>query len=764
MRILFTYLSVFVVLIAVASCSVRRHIPPDERIYKGHKIKLEKHSEVKRSNKKLKKDIAIAITPRPNKFFLGHPWKVWWWYKIGPPKREKGLKAFLRNRLGEPPVFSSRVNAPNTAENIEGRLENLGYFHSTAQGDTVNKSYFTTAHYKVQVQPQYHISAITWVSDSTPVMKQLQRVQERRRSLLKVGKPYNLDEIAAERDRLDVALKNRGYYYFNPDYLMAYADSTVGDRGVHLYLNLKQNTPNYVRQPYRINRINVYPNYSLVSNELDTSRYGFEVQDTLHIRDTLKVFKPELFVQTITYRPGSLYRSRSQNNTLNRFISLGSFKFVKNRFEIADSGKNLLDVYYYLTPAKKRSIQGMIDGFTKENNFIGAQVSVNWKHRNAFRGAEQLGVKGFVGAEVSYADSLRRNSNFRIGGEVSLKMPRYAVPFLNIKENYLYPPSTNLVLGYELMRKQLFYTRNLLHGRYDFTWKKTRNSTTTFAPFSLSYLRATNISDSFYIQAAQSPALLLNVNSEAILGTYFSYIYSPSRPRYRNKWVLQGSIDLSGNIAGLISGAKEYRSKKVFGTPFAQFVKTDFDIHYTRTLQSRVDWANRLQIGIGIPYNNSRLLPFTKQYIIGGSNSLRGFTVRSVGPGTYRPTQEDQAFFQIIGGDFKILANSELRFPISGKLMGAVFADVGNIWTKDTLQFGPEAQLTRDWIKELAVASGFGIRFDATVILIRLDLGIPLRKPYLPEGERWVIKDINFASSEWRRNNLVLNIALGYPF
>src|SRR5690606_27058240 len=214
--------------------------------------------------------------------------------------------------------------------------------------------------------------------------------------------------------------------------------------------------------------------------------------------------------------------------------------------------------------------QGMIDGFTKENNFIGAQVSVNWKHRNAFRGAEQLGVKGFVGAEVSYADSLRRNSNFRIGGEVSLKMPRYAVPFLNIKENYLYPPSTNLVLGYELMRKQLFYTCNLVHGRYDFTWKKTRNSTTTFAPISLSYLRATNISDSFYRQAAQSPALLLNVNSEAILGTYFSYTYSPSRPRYRNKWILQGSIDLSGNIAGLISGAKEYRSKKVFGTPFAQ--------------------------------------------------------------------------------------------------------------------------------------------------------------------------------------------------
>ncbi|RYG53898.1 MAG: hypothetical protein EOO01_03090, partial [Chitinophagaceae bacterium] len=132
--------------------------------------------------------------------------------------------------------------------------------------------------------------------------------------------------------------------------------------------------------------------------------------------------------------------------------------------------------------------------------------------------------------------------------------------------------------------------------------------------------------------------------------------------------------------------------------------------------------------------------------------------------GSYRPTLEDQQFFQIIGGDFKLLANSELRFPLSGRLKGAVFADIGNIWTKDTIQFGKAAQISKNWWKELAVASGFGVRFDATVILIRVDLGIPLRKPYLPDGERWVIKDINFASSEWRRENLVLNIALGYPF
>lgn len=746
------------------SCSVGKYLPPGERLYRGHSVKIQKHPELKKKTKKIRSEIAVAIQPRPNKFLLGQPWKVWWWYKIGTPRKEKGLKSFLRKRLGEPPVFSSRVNAPNTAQNIVGRLDNLGYFHSSAQGDTVNSKSYTRARYTVQVQPQYLLNEITWVSDSTPLLKQLQRIQQQPRGFLKKGKPYNLDEIAAERDRIDLSLKNRGYYYFNPDYLMAYADTTAGNRSVNLFLNIKTNTPEIAKYPYRINRINVFPNYSLTSETLDTSKYGFVEYDTLHIRDTMKVFKPQLFAHTITYRPGRVYSGRSQNATLNRFIGLGSFKFVKNRFEIADSVNHKMNVHYYLTPAKKRSIQATVDGFSKENNYIGAGLSATWKDRNAFRGAEQLSVKGFVSAEISYADSLKRNNNFRVGGEVSLRMPRYAIPFFDIKENYIFPPNTNIVLGYELLRKQLFYTKNLMHARYDFTWKPKRNTSFTFAPFSVSYLRATNISDSFLKQAEISPSLLLNINSEAILGTYFSYTYSPSRARDRNKWIFSASIDVSGNVAGLISGAKEFREKTIFGTPFAQFVKTDFDFHFTRSISPRLDWANRLQVGLGFPYNNSALLPFTKQYIIGGSSSIRGFTVRSVGPGSYRPTLEDQQFFQIIGGDYKLLANSELRFPISGRLKGAVFADIGNIWTKDTVQFGKAAQLSKNWWKELAVASGFGIRFDATVILIRVDLGIPLRKPYLPDGERWVLKDINFASSAWRRENLVLNIALGYPF
>ncbi|MBK7305806.1 MAG: BamA/TamA family outer membrane protein [Chitinophagaceae bacterium] len=575
-----------------------------------------------------------------------------------------------------------------------------------------------------------------------------------------------MSNISSERDLLDLYLKTKGYYYFSPDYLMAYADSTIGNRQIDLYLNVKKTTPETARHPYRINKIVVYPNYSLVSTQLDTNILGAIKYDGLHIKDSAKKFKPRLFARTITYRPGRLYNSRSQNSTLNRFINLGAFKFVKNRFDpVVDSGDIYrLNVYYYLTPAKKKSFQGEVNAFSKENNSLGAQLSANWKNRNLFKGAELLTIKAYTGFEVSIADSLRNNNSYRIGGEASIRFPRYAVPFLRIKENNFYPPNTNLLLGYELYRKQLLYTKNLFRLQYDFTWKKNIRTEYTLAPLSISYLNASSITDSFYNQAVVTPAILLNVYSEAILGSYFSYTYNNAQGRRKNKFYFNASIDLSGNLAGLITGAKRYRQKTIFNTPFAQYVKTDFDLHYTRALSNKWDWANRLQVGIGLPYSNSALLPFAKQYIIGGSSSIRGFRVRNLGPGTHKPSADDQRFFQIIGGDYKFLFNTEIRVPITKSLSTAVFVDAGNIWTKDTLLFGPSGKLSKNWYKELAVATGIGLRYDVNVLIIRVDLGIPLRKPYLPDGQRWVFKQIDFGSGVWRRENLILNIALGLPF
>ncbi|MEO6405611.1 MAG: BamA/TamA family outer membrane protein [Ferruginibacter sp.] len=750
-------------MLCMVSCSVQKYLPPGERLYRGATVHVEKSTEVKTKSRQLRNTIALAAKPRANKFLLGQPWKVWWYFKLGEPEHDRGLRRFLRNKLGEAPVLSSRVNAAATAENMQALLENLGYFHSTVSGDTTDYSYFTKAVYTAKVQPQYYLNEIKWVNDSSQLMKILQSTQAR--SVLKKGNPYRLSDITAERDRLDLFLKTKGYYFFNPDYLMAYADSTIGGRKVDLFLNIKTTTPPEAKHAYRINSIVVFPNYTLTSTQLDTSRYGAEYYEGLLIKDTIHKFKSRLFATTITYRPGSVYSSRSQNSTLNRFINLNTFKFVKNRFEPlpATDTSHVMDVYYYLTPAKKKSIQAQVDAFTKENSYLGSQASVSIRNRNTFKGAEQMSLKVYGGFETSYADSLK-NNNYRLGAEATLKFPRYVVPFFHIKENNFYPPNTSMTAGYEWFRKDLLYTKNFFRFQHEYSWKPTYREQYNVSPVSISYLNASQVTDSFYKQALITPAIILNVYDEAILGSFISYTYNTMRPKALEKWYFNTSLDVSGNVAGLLTGAKHFREKKIFGTPFAQYLKLDFDVHYTRKLPGNLEWANRVQVGIGLPYNNSNLLPFAKQYIIGGSNSIRGFRVRSVGPGTYKPTATDQRFFQIIGGDYKFLVNTELRIPFTPKISFATFVDAGNIWTKDTLLFGKAGQLSKEWIKELAVATGVGMRFDATVILIRVDLGIPLRKPYLPDGQRWVLDKINFASGPWRGENLILNIALGLPF
>ena len=328
----------------------------------------------------------------------------------------------------------------------------------------------------------------------------------------------------------------------------------------------------------------------------------------------------------------------------------------------------------------------------------------------------------------------------------------------------MYPARTQLLLGYEYFIKQSFYTKNVFRFNYEFQWRESANKQHIFSPLSLTYLKAANVTDSFYAAAVRTPAILSNVYNEAITATYYSFTYNTLNPLAKNQWFFNVSLEAAGNIVGAIDHAKTPRSKNIFGTPYAQYVKQDFDLRYTKRYRNKLQWANRLQIGVGFPYQNSAFLPFSKQYIIGGSSSIRAFSVRSLGPGSYLPTLKDKTYFQTIGGDYKLLVNSELRIPLFGRFSSAIFTDFGNIWTKDTVLFGRAGQLKKGFLKELAVATGIGLRIDASVILLRLDLGIPLRKPYLPDGQRWVINQINFGDKYWRRDNLIFNIAIGYPF
>lgn len=267
--------------------------------------------------------------------------------------------------------------------------------------------------------------------------------------------------------------------------------------------------------------------------------------------------------------------------------------------------------------------------------------------------------------------------------------------------------------------------------------------------------------------AKGNPTLLKAIEKQFILGTNYNYNYNQlvGKPTMSSGIYFNGNIDLSGNIAGLLTGAdaKNNKPKNILNAQFSQYARLEGDIRYYAKLSETLVWANRFIAGLDLPYGNSLQLPYIKQFFVGGTNSIRAFRSRSIGPGSYIDTTIT-TFLPDQSGDIKLELNTELRAKLFSIVHGAIFIDAGNIWlfNDDPLKQG--AKFSKNFLKEIAVGGGVGLRFDVSFLVIRLDMAIPFRKPWLVDKERWVIDEINFRSPVWRKQNIVWNLGIGYPF
>jgi outer membrane protein insertion porin family len=750
-------------LILASSCSIQKHLPKDTYLYNGADINITKTPDNKTKSKPIKSYLKSATFPKKNKMILGFPYKLAFWYTLGAPKKQGGFKFWLLKQFGEPPVLSNKIDLEANANNMKAYLENKGYFKSAISDSTRVKGYKMTAVYDVLLTKPYIIDSVAWVLDSSKLSHDIS-TRKKRRTFVKKDQQFDLENIKAEGKRIDIALKRIGYYYFSPTYIKTYVDTTNGGNKANLFFSVKKDIPLDATLPQTINAIVIFPNYTLVDPPPDTSKHGMFEYDGVFIRDTVKAFRPYSIVRSINYRSGSLYNVEKHNESLNRLINLGAFKFVKNRYEqVGDStDPSKMNVYYYLTPQKKKTISAELGGFSKSNSFTGAQVNLNWRNRNLFRGAEQLNVKTFGAFEVSSNDSLSKNNNFRVGAELSLTIPRIIVPY-RTKGTRSFLPSTKFAFGYEWQRRQLLYTNNFLRFQYTLNWKKKTNIEHSFSPFSLTVNNTSKLSEEYLEIVNQYPVLQYANKPEMIMGMFYNYVYTSKNPGAKNIYYFVGNIDVAGNISGLIRKPDSVFSKKIGRAYFAQYGKVDFDFRYMRKFGENTYLANRIFVGVGLPYGNSGYLPFSRQYIIGGGASLRGFPPRQLGPGSVKTTADQQISYPQIGGDFKLELQTELRFPLVAKLRGAVFAETGNIWTRTAMLYGPEGMLTKQFLNQLAVDAGVGLRLDVKIFILRLDVAIPLRKPWLPAGSEW-LTNFDFGSSSWRKENLVFNLGFGYPF
>ncbi|OMQ09481.1 BamA/TamA family outer membrane protein [[Flexibacter] sp. ATCC 35103] len=749
----------------VFGCSNTKYLAEGDLLYTGGSVTVKDSIIKKKDRKELEKELEDLLRPKPNKQILGLRPKLWIYNIAGEPKKKKGIRYWLRNKVGEQPVLFSKVDLDYNASVLRSFTENRGYFKSRVSADSTVRNKRVTAEYTVIPKKQYIIKSVTFPDDSLAMSRIIGRSS--RRSLLKVGKPYDLDIIKAERERIDARLKERGYFYFNPDYILAQVDSSKGDHEVKIKLVIKADAPPKALTAYKINKIVVYPNFTVSKDSVKYTQKDIVQYKDFTIIDTANTFKPRVFDRAIFFKKGDLYSRKDHNLTLNRFVNLGTFSFVKNEFKPSDSLKNSLDSYYYLTLLPKKFIRVEVLGKTNSASYTGTEVNVNWNNRNLFRGAELLTVSVFGGADFQLSGANNGKNIYKLGTETSLTWPRFIIPFFHIEGSSEYVPRTKATVRYEFQNRTQLYALNSFKTSFGYQWKENIRKEHQLNILDVTYVSPNNVTAEYKQDIEEDASLGKVIEKQLIFGPTYSYTYTNTmQKRKKNTFYFNGELDLAGNITGLVTGAnvKKNDTIKIFDVPFSQFVKLKADFRHYLKLSKESELASRIIVGAGLPYGNSGALPTSKQFVVGGTNSIRAFRARSLGPGSYVNAETTNNYLPDQSGDLKLEFSTEYRAKLFSIVRGALFVDAGNVWLMNADPNKPGGQITKDFMKDIAVGAGAGLRFDLSFLVLRTDLAFPLRKPYLPQGERWVIDDINFGSGPWRKDNLILNIAIGYPF
>ncbi|MDQ1097541.1 MULTISPECIES: translocation and assembly module lipoprotein TamL [Chryseobacterium] len=756
---------------AVVSCSNTKYLKQGQMLYTGAEVKIENDTLPKKEKNALKSELESNLTPKPNSSFLGLRPRLFFYNITKEPKKEKGLRYWLKYKVGEKPVLLSDVDQEFNRDIIENYSENQGYFNARATYDTISKNRKAEVIYTLRPGARYLISDVKFQRDSTVINQEIQKLTGN--TLLKPGNPFDLDVIKSERQRIDNGLKERGFYYFHPDNIIVQADSTVSkNHKVELNVKLKDNTPALATQQFSIDKVIVFPNYNILDvkngkytipvDKDSLSKYAYE---DIYVIDPQHKFKPKIFDRALYFKTGDLYNRTDHNLTLNRLISLGVFKFVKNEFVVSDSLQHRFDAYYLLTPRELQSLRLEALGRTNSANYAGSELNLNWTHRNFFRGAEQFKAAVYGAFDVQVGGPKDANNIFRAGANAQLSIPRIVAPF-RFNSSSAFVPRTNITLGYEFQNRTQLYTLNTFNASFGYVWKENARKEHDLKIIDVTYVSPANITPKFQEQASQNPYLQRVVDKQLIFGPTYSYTYTNTMLPKTNTIYYKGMVDLAGNLTGLLSGAnaKEGKQKTIFDVPFSQYVKMEHDFRFYHKFAEKTSFASRIIAGIAYPYGNSVQVPYSRQFFVGGSNSIRAFRARTLGPGSYDPRTQKDTFFFDQSGDIKLEMNAEYRANLYKFLNVAVFADAGNIWLVNADEQRPGGQFSKDFLSEVAVGAGVGLRLDFSILVLRLDLAMPLRVPYYEKGDRWTFDRIDFGNSDWRKDNLILNIAIGYPF
>ena len=713
-----------------------------------------------------KEEVEAVLAYPPNNAIFGSsyyhwPWQIGLWIHNACADSKEGLGKWLFNHFGTEPVLVSSVSPEMRAKVATNTLHNYGYFHGRVGYDvtTLSNPKKAKVAYDVHAGQLYRLDSVAYLHFPAAMDSMLTAHMDER--LLKKGDAFSVVNLSNEQTRIESLLRENGYYYFNAAYTTFRADTLIRPNYVQLEVRPVDNRPVEADHPWYIGRTYV----SVRSTDLAPLDNSFDARSyTFQFSGKKLPMRASMWRHAVAHRKGDIYRLSDQKMTLSKLGELGVLSQMDVNYVPRDTTAlcDTLDVMVTAVMDKLYDSTFEMNATMKSNQQVGPGVSYELAKRNAFRGAEKVAFKVFGSYEwQTGAGAQGRNSllnSYEIGTQLTLKYPRFMFPFIS-RKHLRFPANTQFALDADWKNRSKFYNMVSMGLSVTYDWYKHPQLKHSLTLFSLDFDKLNHTTAAFDSIMQANPALYVSMRNQFVPSLSYTLTYQ-SAASTRSPWWVQFTAKEAGNITSAIYAAAgqkfDRKDKNLLGNPFAQFVKLTAEMHKVVKFTPNVNLASRLFAGVIWAYGNSSSAPYADQFYVGGANSIRAFTVRSLGPGAYRPASSKYSYMDQTG-DIKLEANAELRARLFGDLHGAIFLDAGNVWLMHDDPQRPDAKLTASTLKNLALGTGFGLRYDLDFLVLRFDVGIALHAPYATAKS-------GFYNIEKFKDGLGLHFAIGYPF
>lgn len=762
-----------VALLVVSSCNATKHVPDGK--YLLNKVRIEVDD-----NSFNKKELKNYLRQTPNHEILGGVKFQLAIYNWSGKDSTKWYNKWVR-KLGQPPVIYDPSLTEASKSQLRLALINKGYMDATVEADTVSKGKKMQVDYRIKAGEPHYINSLEYEIPDDTIRSLI--FQDSTKLLLKEKALFDRNVMEQERVGIADRLRYNGYFGFSKDYITYTADTTENSKAVDLVLKVKPPYQNRiegyeVHEPFYIRKVYVITDFD-PSTEKQLSNYRLlpseEYKGVNIIYGEEKYLRANIIDDNCFIKVGEKYNSTDVDRTYQSFGRLGILKYINISFEtvVREDGRLMLDAFILLTKGKSQTVSVSLEGTNSEGD-LGFGIATTYQHRNIARGSETLSAKFGINYESISGDmsGLINNRYAEYSGEVNINFPKFIFPFL--KKSFRQKIRANTEFGTSFTyQERPEYTRVIAGAGWKYKWTERGSMINhVFDLLDINYVYLPKKTDSFLDEIApDNPLLRYSYEDHFIMRTGYSFYYTNKQNTtgignfvYQpNIYTFRAGIETAGNLLFGISRLSKQKKDpnaqayKIFGIQYSQYVKLNADYSLNHSFDRRNSLVFHIGAGVAIPYGNTTILPFEKRFYAGGANSVRGWSVRTLGPGSYNANNSVSSFMEQCG-DIRLDMNVEYRAKLFWVFELAAFIDAGNVWTIRYYENQPGGEFKlNEFYKQIAAAYGLGLRMNFNYFLLRLDCGMKAFNP--AKGQ----ERVPLIHPDFKRD-FAVHFSIGYPF